>query len=641
MDKKLGRLLRPVGGLFYIGMLAVFSVAAALLNQYILAGVGIAVTCVELGVYLLVRVQRKRQVQNYLQELLEQQDQGLGTHTPFPMAVIRLADEEIIYSNEPFHQITGYRDTFREQPIGNILPGFDTNWLTAGKTEYPYDVTLQKRRYRIYGMVTAGNDPEQTRLGVLYFTDLTELYQVRDEYIRSRPVVAIILVDNYDELTKNLTEGAISSLSARINDAITQWTEGYHGLLRRLEKNRFLFVFEKRDLRQAMEEKFTVLEAIHEITNPAGLAASLSIGLGVDGATFEESYDFASLSIEMALSRGGDQAVVKDRLNFTFFGGRTREAEHRSKVRSRVTANSLMELIGQSSRVFIMGHKNADMDAVGAAVGVSCMCRKKGKPFHIVLDLERNVAKNLVAEIRQVPEYKNAFISSQEASSPCSSLERLISRSASAAAMSISGAGVCSSGANPLKSSMAVLPFLFGGLYEGAVLNHRAVLDPRAGQHRVQHPRLRSGFAVGAPHQVVGVLQAALSGLGAAALVQADNARRADAVQQLAVFAAAEGLILGVLRGEGLGKGQAEVLVLQMGRPLAPLLVGVGEKGRFLLGGLVQSLIQPVKDRGVGPDSPGDGAQQLPAGPGGPSALLQHRAAGRSGCGGQYACGKP
>src|SRR5699024_6840212 len=102
---------------------------------------------------------------------------------------------------------------------------------------------------------------------------------------------AIILVDNYDELTKNLTEGAISSLSARINDAITQWTEGYHGLLRRLEKNRFLFVFEKRDLRQAMEEKFTVLEAIHEITNPAGLAASLSIGLGVDGATFEESYE--------------------------------------------------------------------------------------------------------------------------------------------------------------------------------------------------------------------------------------------------------------------------------------------------------------------------------------------------------------
>ena len=402
MDKKLGRLLRPAGGLLYIGMLAVFSLAAALLNQYILAGVGIAVTCVELGVYLLVRVQRKRQVQNYLQELLEQQDQGLGTHSPFPMAVIRLADEEIIYSNEPFHQITGYRDTFREQSIGNILPGFDTNWLMSGKTEYPYDVTLQKRRYRIYGMVTTGNDPEQTRLGVLYFSDLTELYQVRDEYIRSRPVVAIILVDNYDELTKNLTEGAISSLSARINDAITQWTEGYHGLLRRLEKNRFLFVFEKRDLRQAMEEKFTVLEAIHEITNPAGLAASLSIGLGVDGATFEESYEFASLSIEMALSRGGDQAVVKDRLNFTFFGGRTREAEHRSKVRSRVTANSLMELIGQSSRVFIMGHKNADMDAVGAAVGVSCMCRKKGKPFHIVLDLERNVAKNLVAEIRQV-----------------------------------------------------------------------------------------------------------------------------------------------------------------------------------------------------------------------------------------------
>jgi c-di-AMP phosphodiesterase-like protein len=135
----------------------------------------------------------------------------------------------------------------------------------------------------------------------------------------------------------------------------------------------------------------------------------------VDGATFEEGYEFAALAVEMSLSRGGDQAVIKDRLNFTFYGGRNKEVDHRSKVRSRVTANSLMELIGHSSQVFIMGHKNADMDAVGAAMGISCMCRKKGKQPYIVLDLENNSAERLIEEIRQVPEYRDVFISGQEA----------------------------------------------------------------------------------------------------------------------------------------------------------------------------------------------------------------------------------
>ena len=232
-------------------------------------------------------------------------------------------------------------------------------------------------------------------------------------------VVAIILIDNYEELTKNLTEGAVSALEARINDCITHWTEGYHGLLRRLEKNRFLFVFEKRDLKHAEENKFSILEDIHRITNSSGLAASISFGLGVDGATFEESYGFASLAIEMSLSRGGDQAVIKDRYNFSFYGGRLKEADRRSKVRSRVTANSLMELIGQSSRVFVMSHKNADMDSVGAAMGICCMCRKKGKKFSIVLDKERNASQRLIEEIEAVPEYAGTIISEQEALLTC------------------------------------------------------------------------------------------------------------------------------------------------------------------------------------------------------------------------------
>ncbi len=414
MKKKIARLIQPAMGLYLACMIG-FVVAAGLMEQYMLALAEIGILCLLLAVYLFDKAQRKKALGHYLQRALKECEAVKGAKTPFPIVVVRLTDDLIVYTNDQFEKLTGFQDNLVQKRLDQFLPGMDTQWLLGGKNEYPYDLTVRDRRYRIYGTMIRGENPSSVDLGVLYLSDLTQLYQVRDEYIRSRPVVSIIQVDNYEELIKNLTEGAISTLNAKINNAITSWTEGYHGLLRRLEKNRFLFVFEKRDLKEAIAEKFSILEDIHEITSPSGIAASISFGLGVDAATFEEGYEFAALAIEMALSRGGDQAVIKDRLNFNFYGGRNREAEHRSKVRSRVTANSLMELMGQSSQIFIMGHKNADLDAVGAAMGVACLCRKKGKPFHIVLDLENNAAGRLIEEIQQVPEYKNAFISSQDA----------------------------------------------------------------------------------------------------------------------------------------------------------------------------------------------------------------------------------
>ena len=414
MNKKLGRLLRPgMGGCFLV--LGAFCAAALLEGHYWLAAAETAVTLLMFILYIMNRTFRDRQIQNFIQSAantLEATSQGEG---PLPAVLVRLGDGGIIWANHRFSDLTGYADGMMEQHLEEILPGFSTDWLAAGKTECPEDVNLSNRRYRVYGSIIRGEDNLGTLLAVLYFSDLTELYQIRDEYVRSRPVVCIILIDNYEELTKNLTESGISTLNAKLGDAITAWTDGYHGLLRKLERNRYLFIFEKRDLRAAVEDKFSLLERIHEISNPSGLPASISIGLGVDGVNFEESFDFASLGIEMALSRGGDQAVVKDRLNFAFYGGRNREADYRSKVRSRVTANSLMELIGQSSHIFVMGHKNADLDAVGAAMGVCCLCRKKGKKVNIVMDLEHNAAQNLIAEIRQDHHYKDIFISGQDA----------------------------------------------------------------------------------------------------------------------------------------------------------------------------------------------------------------------------------
>ena len=425
VNKRLKRLLWPGLWVFFFFM-AAFSVAAALTRNYVLAGAEAAVTILVIVYYILCRNRRRKEIQNFVKTAFNGYEATAGADTPFPMVLIRLGDGCIIWANDRFSAITGYQDKYLEQSLDSVLPDCPTDWLASGKSEAPYDVTIDRRRYRIHGTTVRADDPDGTVLGMLYFSDLTELYQVRDEYIRSRPVVSIILIDNYEELTKNLTEGAIANLNAQLNNAITKWTEGYHGLLRKLEKNRFLFIFERRDLGRAIEDKFSLLEEVHSIQNPAGMEASVSIGVGVDGVNFDESYNFAALSIEMALSRGGDQAVIKDRFNFTFYGGRNKEADHRSKVRSRVTANSLMELIGQSSQVFIMGHKNADLDAVGAAMGISCLCRKKGKKAYIVLDLEKNVAGKLIDEIRAVPEYSDVFITGQDAMLHCDSHSTLV-----------------------------------------------------------------------------------------------------------------------------------------------------------------------------------------------------------------------
>ncbi len=414
MNRKLGRLLRPGMGLYFFVM-AAFCVAALLEEHYWLAAAETSVTLLMFTLYAVDRHHRDRQIRRYLRTATSTLESTAQGESPLPAVMIRLGDNGIIWANRRFSELTGYADSMIEQRMEEVLPGLDTDWLASGKTECPGDITLDGRRYRIYGTIIRAEDHKGTMLGVMYLSDLTELYQVRDEYIRSRPVVSIILIDNYEELTKNLTENAISSLNARLGDTITEWTDSYGGLLRKLERNRYLFIFEKRDLNRAKEDKFSLLERIHEITSPSGLPASISIGMGVDAENFEESYNFAALGIEMALSRGGDQAVIKDRFNFSFYGGRSKEADYRSKVRSRVTANSLMELIGQSGHVFIMGHKNADLDAVGSAVGICCLCRKKGKKANIVVDLKKNAAQRLIEELQAEPQYKDVFISGQDA----------------------------------------------------------------------------------------------------------------------------------------------------------------------------------------------------------------------------------
>lgn len=413
MNGRLKRLLRT-GSYLYSVILLIFAAVALAYRQY---GFALALSATALAVFIFILVyskQRVREFQDYIRKSVDLLDEAGVGNTPFPLLTVDCSTDEILWHNKEFMRASGFNETVIGKRITNLLPGFSKDWILAGKPECEEDQMLKGRRYRIFAVSNKSQDSSDV---LLCFIDATQLLETKDAYLRSRPVISIILIDNYDELTNNLPDSTVSSLNAAINERISAWSDGVVGLLRRLERNRFLFLFEAKDLYRITDGKFALLDSIREVTNPSGVAATISFGIGKDGADFRENYEYAALALEMALSRGGDQAVIKDKFNFTFYGGRAKETERRTKVKARVMAGLLSELIAQSSRVFVMGHKNADADAIGAAVGICAICRKCGKPVSIVTNLKANAAGKLIDRLREEAEYrdKERFITGQDA----------------------------------------------------------------------------------------------------------------------------------------------------------------------------------------------------------------------------------
>ena len=416
MKKSVGRLLYP-NTVWYFAVMLLFAAAAAVLRQYYLAGGALIVTLI---VFTISRVQlsrRKRQLMSYVHTATDSVGISVHAGSAFPMAVIRLPENEIIWGNPSFFAITGLSDTACYQTLDSVISGFSTSWLREGQSELPGDRIIGGRRYRIYGnYVRSEDDATTVQLATIYFADMTEMFNVRDEFMRTRPIVSIVLIDNYDELTANLSDSAVSTLDAQLNDVIANWTAGLEALCRKTERNRYLVIFESKDLAKLQENRFSVLlDDVRHVSSSSGMSATISLGIGKDGGSFAENYRFAALAIEMSLSRGGDQAVIKDRFNFTFYGSRTKETDRHTRVRSRVVAGSLSELIGQSSTIYIMGHRMADLDALGSAVGLLCLCRTKGRPARIVIDLQKNACQSLIEELKASQDYADLFISGQDA----------------------------------------------------------------------------------------------------------------------------------------------------------------------------------------------------------------------------------
>ena len=362
--------------------------------------------------------QRRRSMTQYLETITGGANGVRGgstmLNTPLPVVVFRSDNGEVIWANDAFIGLRDGGDDIFSMTIDDIAPDFKyESILSGGQSD---EVTeLNGRFYQVYGAASRVSGRAHTDLITAYFVDMTEREHLRAVYEATRLVVSILVLDNYEEITKAGGEAAKAAVLAQVDELLNDWVKDSGGLLRKFDRDRYLFVCDEQSFQKVLEEKFSILETIHQVVSEDGVTATLSIGTGRDCETYDESYHWASKSIEMALSRGGDQAVVKDSLDFQFYGGRAQSTQKRTKVKSRVMANALGELIADASEVYVMGHENADMDAVGAAAGVCCAARKRGKKYRIVLDLENNSAVALVRKLRSFPEYEDVFVSGADA----------------------------------------------------------------------------------------------------------------------------------------------------------------------------------------------------------------------------------
>ena len=421
MDKRLKKLLQPSHQFYFIVFL-LFALACAYISVAF-AIVGIAVDASLFMLYRYRERMRRRDIIKYMQKVtlsLGDATRASITRFPMPTAIAHAATGEIIWANDAFCESTGHYESALNEKITDLAPTFDMHWLMEGKPQYPGEVRIGKNVFWVFGNLLASNSehPEET-LMLVYFVPCTELIDLRSAYTRSRPVVAIISIDNYEELMKDATDSEKSSILADIDRKISEWTKDSHALLRKYDRDKYIFVLEEVEFEKLKQKRFSVLEDVRQIQSRAGVLATLSIGIGKEGESYEENWRNAGVALDMALSRGGDQAVIKTRYNFDFFGGLSKEVEKRTKVKSRVVANALIQLIRDSSQVMIMGHKMSDMDAFGAAVGMACAVRHREKEVHIVINEERNMAHDLIDKIQAIPQYQDILMSPDEAMVKC------------------------------------------------------------------------------------------------------------------------------------------------------------------------------------------------------------------------------
>ncbi len=379
-----------------------------------------------LGYTYFANNKRKNEISETLQDLMLNVDTAAKStliNSPFPLIVLE-TNGKIIWRSSTFVSefekvdINSYIDDMIFEIKNDIEKQKDIQ-KQKFQSCIEREIAIQDKIYKIVGRyVSSRNKDKKTAkeyMVILYFIDVTENRTLQQKYKDSRSCVEIIMVDNYEENMQLIDSEEKAQIIAEIDKAIFEWTNESNGILIKTDRDRYVYIFEQRYLEEVKEDKFSILDKIKEINTGEKFQFTLSIAVSNEGDTDKDKYKSAQVAMDLVLGRGGDQAVVRENEIYRFFGGRAQEVEKRTKVKARVVAHALENLIKESDKVLIMGHQNPDIDAMGSAMGIYRLAKSLNKNAYIVYNGQSYALDTFKKELDKNEEYEDLFIGKEVA----------------------------------------------------------------------------------------------------------------------------------------------------------------------------------------------------------------------------------
>ena len=363
---------------------------------------------------------RKSEISQHLQDLTLNVNAAAKNsliHSPFPLIILE-TDGNIIWRS------TRYVSEFANEDMSlyiNELLDRINNKIEQQEDEkdknIKENIRIGNNDYKVLGeFIKSGtiNKKKQSDkyMMILYFIDETEEVKLKKEYENSKNCIGILMIDNYEETMLQIDAEERPQLLAEIEKAIYEWANRVDGIMIKSDRDRFVYVFDYKYLEKIKEDKFSILDTIKDISINK-VQVTLSIAISNDGLTNKEKYKTAQAAMDVILGRGGDQATIRENDKYIFFGGRTTEFEKRTKVKARIVAHALEELIKETDQVMIMGHNNPDIDAIGSALGISRLAKSLDKKVNIVASTEGLALKELLQSLSEDQEYEGLIINKE------------------------------------------------------------------------------------------------------------------------------------------------------------------------------------------------------------------------------------
>ena len=363
---------------------------------------------------------RRSEISEQLQDLTLTVDSAAKSsliNAPFPLLILE-TDGNIVWRSSKF--ITEFANidinNYISDLIIDIKGEIEKNKEQKRKT-ITRNIEIGKNKYKVQGEFVKTKKSERRKTAeymlILYFIDETEKYELIKENENKKTCVGIIMVDNYEEVMQRIDTEQKTQLMAKVESSIYDWVNETNGILVKEDRDTYVYIFEQRNLDQIKENKFAILDTIKDIVRKDKVQLTLSIAISNEGETDKEVYKSASAAMDVILGRGGDQAVIREDGKYQFFGGKVEEVEKRTKVKARIVAHALEELMAECEKVIIMGHTNPDIDAMGAALGIYRMATSLRKDTYIVTDPENASIKEFINTIEE--DYKGVFINKETA----------------------------------------------------------------------------------------------------------------------------------------------------------------------------------------------------------------------------------